>query len=103
MFVSKSLPVIAMSSLAAAAAITSAPLPTFTMPVGWGHEDRASIVAVDKDTQLTTYMLELPYVHPMPPALPQTWDRSAEITQGPSTYKEHFSIHETHDGKATTV
>lgn len=99
----QSLPALALIGVASAAAITSAPLPTFTMPVGSGHEPRASIVAVDHQAQLTTYMLELPYIPALPPGQPLTWDRSATVTQGPSTFKEHYSHSQTHSGKATTM
>lgn len=56
--------------------------------------DSGSILAYDKSADLTTFILDLPYVHPFEP-YPETLEPHATVTQGATTFEEHYTMHGT--------
>ena len=78
-------------SVLTSAGLAAANNVTMIAPLGNAGEQYGSVVSVDKAAQVTSYMLQMPYVAPEP-VIHKSYDSSVTVFQGPSTFSAHYTV-----------
>lgn len=79
------------SSVLAAASLAAANNVTMVAPLGNAGTQYGSVVSVDQAAQVTSYLLELPFVAPEG-VIHKVYDSSVTVFQGPSTFSAHYTV-----------